>query len=230
MSRRPFGLERGLMRKSMALLLISILWTAPASAQLAVADAPVLGAISSMAGTVGSLLTVIRTMALDMKQSLQALANWPLVLQRLQLIAQLTADAQALATEIETIDAGWAELSTSGRALCSIDEAVSWKGQALQWQDEAFGVARKANRLLGRSLAVLVDMQMMLDSIIGPTSGAQSGSALLATIAGGVAQLQGLTGSFQSATLGKDVIESVMGIQLVCIHQQDYANWGTYSR
>lgn len=212
------------MRKGWLTLCLGIvLAPAVALAQLAVADAPVLGAVATA-------VTALKSILDDTRQTLEDLANWSQVVQRLQAIAQLTTDLEALMAEIASVNQGWEQLADSGRGLCSIDEAVSWKGQALQWQHTSFKVAHTAQRLLGRSLAVMIDIQRVVTSIVGPTSGTQSSSALLSIITSELAHLQGLTGSFQTAALGRDVIQSVIGIQLVCMQQGNYAGWGSYSR
>ena len=75
-----------------------------------------------------------------------------------------------------------------------------------------------------------MDLHQLVESIIGPTSGTQSNSVMLAALASQLAQLHGLTGSFQTASLGRDVIESVIGIHLVCIQNSAFHGWGSYSR
>lgn len=166
----------------------------------------------------------------EVRLQAQQLANWGAILTQLQAIAQLTTDVEALIVEIETLNEGWTVLVTSGTALCTIDEAVAWKGQALQWQNQGFAMVRTAQRLMGRTLSIMASLQTILSGIIGTTSGAQSSNALLAVIAANITELHSLTASFQSATMGKDVIEMVTGIHLVCIHGNHLSGWGSYSR
>ena len=195
-----------------------------ATAQLAVADAPVLAAVAGVA-------TVLKEILDETRRYAEELANWSRVVETMQAMAQLTTDVEALIEEIESFDEGWTQLADSGSVLCSIDEAVSWKGQALQWQKVGFALVRKVNRLLGRTIAVLIDLQDVIWSIVGPTSGAQSSTALLRVIAANLQQLQTMTGIFQGVSIGKDAIETILGIQLVCIHNHALTdNWGSYSR
>jgi hypothetical protein len=203
-------------------LLLSLLIPTPAVAQLAVTDAPVLAAITALA-------TTIKSMVDDVRRQAEALANWGAIVAELQVIAQLMADIEALVAEVESLNGGWDTLITSGNVLCSIDEAVEWKGQALQWQQNGLGIARRAQRLMGRTVNVMASLQAVLSGIIGSTSGAQGASALLALIAANLQQLQTMTGAFHAGTMGGDVIESVIGIQLVCIHGNHMAGWGSYS-
>jgi hypothetical protein len=76
---------------------------------------------------------------------------------------------------------------------------------------------------------MLISLQSVVSGIVGSTSGAQSASALLALIAGNLQTLQTMTGAFKAGDMGKDIIESVIGIQLVCIHGNHRADWGSYS-
>jgi hypothetical protein len=194
-----------------------------ASAQIAVSDVPVLGAV-------GQAVIALKSILDEARQQVASLADWPAILEEVQALAQLTTDVEALAREVQSLSDGWDQLSDSGQILCSLDEAVQWKGQALQWQQQGFRLARVGQRLLGRTVAVLRDLQVVLHGIIGPTSGAQSSSALLAVITAQLEQLQGMTATFNGASMGHDVIESIVGIQLVCIQQQAYQGWGDYSR
>jgi hypothetical protein len=204
-------------------LLACLLWSVPAPAQLPVTDAVV-------TTTTANMLLALKGILDDARTQLEELANWGAVMQQLQIMAQLVTDIEALAVEVNTLSDGWDTLSDSGRVLCSIDEAVAWKGQALGWQQQAFRLARIGQRLMGRTVAVLVDVQLAIRSIVGSTSGGQSTSALLAVITAQMEQLQGMTATFHSATMGHDLIESIVGIQLICIQQSAFADWGSYSR
>jgi hypothetical protein len=207
-------------------LLICLLTASVAQAQLAVADAPVLGAVAGVAGTLATILTEIQRQM----ELLKALANWPAIVAELQAIAQLIADVDAFITEIQSLDEGWHQLVDSGSVLCSIDALVSWKGQALQWQQRGLALVRTANRLLGRTINVFVALHAVLAGILGPTSGAQASGAVLLLIAAKLQELQSMTGAFQTASLSQDVIASVLGIQLVCLHGSHLSDWGSYSR
>lgn len=194
-----------------------------ASAQLAVADAPVLAAV-------GSVLTALKSMLDETRRMMADLTSWAEVQQRVHAASALIAEVETVMGDIGVVDEGWSVLSTSGRALCTVAEAVSWKTQALQWQQEGFGVSRKAKGLVGRGFAFLTNLQIVLTGLSGPTAGAQSQSGLLALIASQIAQLQGLQAGFQTATIGKDEIASVLAIQSICLQQGAYATWGSYSR
>lgn len=204
-------------------VLVSFLLPVAAQAQLAVADAPVLAAV-------GSAVTALKSILDETRRSLESLANWGAIVQQMQAVAQLVSEVEALTQEIDQLDAGWGQLADSGAVLCSLDEAVRWKGHALGWQQRGFQVARSAHRLLGRTTSMLLALQSVLAGITGATSGAQSTSAALTLVATELHQLQGLTASFQSGIMGRDLIESIIGIQLVCIHQGHMAGWGSYSR
>ena len=210
------------MRK-LLILLICLLLPVQAFAQLAVADAPVLA-------TVASSLTVLKGIYDETVRQMAALVNLQAVMQQMQNFAILIAEVDALITEIETLTDGWGALSDSGSVICDLKEAVAWKGQAMQWANKGQRMAFKAQRLMGRTGHVIRALQGVIAGISGTVSGAQGSMAFLSAIAVQLQELQALTASANTSVVGGDMIETIVGIQVLCIQHGHFAEWGSYSR
>lgn len=213
-------------RVGMMLLCVMCLWCRPAAAQWEVNDA---ANLIQNSFTAARLLSVLNAFTKD----LAPLANIGLALQLANDLIALHQELYALVAEIETISGGWDQLSTTGMALCEVDALVAWKYQALQWGQRSRGIIWKAQRLIARGSGVVqaaMQLLLTLGSVTGSTSGLQSANALLGVVASQLHQMHVFSVSVQNAVMGPDLIDSVLGVALVCVAQSHYAGWGSYSR
>lgn len=207
-------------------LLLVCLCVRPVSAQWAVLDAPNLVQNTL---SVANLLQIINLYTRD----LQALASAGMVLQTARDLAGLYQELTALVAELESMNDGWAQLSTSGVGLCDVEALVAWKYQSQQWTLRSQGVVWQVQRVMNRGTRTIdaaLQLMQSISALTGSTSGLQSTTAILGIVASEMHQMRTLTSAVQTALLGPDLIDSVLGVALVCVHRGHYAGWGTYSR
>jgi conjugal transfer/entry exclusion protein len=198
----------------------------PAWGQLLVLDPAV---VAQTTATVSHLYTVIRMMT----QDLAAFTQLGVVVQLLQQVASIEQEISGLAAELTLLSQGWSQLQTSAVGLCQAEMLRGWKGQAVQWNRRAESHALSAQSLLARSTGLLQTLLALIGSIerlTGTTSGLQSTSALMGVTVTQLEQLKQVLTPPHMAAMGRSLTDSVVAEASLCLQQQRFRDWGTYTR